>query len=75
MPRQRKPIVARRPRQFWLGPDDSDISAHLDKLPGNISEYIRALIRADIKENPTKAAIEKMRAALIVIETEELSKP
>lgn len=67
--------VPNRPMQFWLGPNDDDIRAHLAKLGGNMSEYVRSLIRADMDNNPTSAAIEKIRAALVVIEAEELSKP
>ncbi len=69
MPKQRNPqLVPNRPLQIWLGENDSDIRAHLEKLGENQSEYIRALIRADITGK--KQAVEKIRAALLVIEAE-----
>lgn len=68
MPKQRNPqLVPNRPLQIWLGENDNDIRAHLEKIE-NQSEYLRALIRADIIGK--KQAIEKIRAALFLLENE-----
>lgn len=63
-----------KPLQIWLGENDADIDEYLAKLDGNKSQFVRDCIRARMGQG-TASAIADIRAALQVIEIEELNKP
>jgi len=63
-----------QPLQIWLGEHDIDIDEYLDQLGGNKSQFVRDCIRARMGQG-TASAIADIRAALQIIEIEQLKKP
>jgi len=68
-------VQINRPLQAWLGENDTDIAAYLNQLnDANVSQFIRDCIRARMGQG-TASAIADIRAALQIIEIEQLKKP